>query len=271
MEPVRISTPLAEAEIYPYGAHLTQWTPRGHRPVLYVSPKSSFVPGRAIRGGVPIIFPWFGPRSDGSSGPAHGFARTSEWTLEEQTDASVALSLASSAATRALFDGEFRVQFRIHVGTDLRMELQTTNLGQRPFTFEEALHTYFAVGAIEQTTVTGLEGAIYHDKTENFRVKTQDGQPIRFTAETDRMYLDTQTTCTIHDGEWKRAIVVEKHGSRSTVVWNPWMGKTHAMSDMDPEGWRNMVCVETANAGGNAIRLAPGTSHALSVIVSLAS
>jgi glucose-6-phosphate 1-epimerase len=143
-----ISTPAAEADIYLQGAHVTHWTPRGQRPVLFVSPKSLFAPGKAIRGGVPIIFPWFGARSDGKPGPAHGFARSMEWAIEGarlRNDGKVEITLALSPndATRGFGYAAFHLQFRVTVGSDLEMELETRNDGQEPLTYEEALQLRF--------------------------------------------------------------------------------------------------------------------------------
>src|SRR5258707_8868940 len=142
-----ISTRAAEADLYLQGAHLAHWTPRGQRPVLFVSPKSLFAAGKAIRGGVPIIFPWFGSRSDGKPGPAHGFARTSQWTVEGARQLAdgrgeITLALSSNNATRDFFDAAFRLRFRVTIGAELEMELEASNEGKAPFTFEEALHTY---------------------------------------------------------------------------------------------------------------------------------
>ncbi|MEO5924268.1 MAG: D-hexose-6-phosphate mutarotase [Bryobacteraceae bacterium] len=256
MEPIRISTPLAEAELYSYGAHLARWTPRGHRPVLYLSPRSLFTPGKGIRGGVPIIFPWFGPKEGAA---AHGFARTSEWSVESQRtleDGRVEIALVLA-----------NVRFRLTIGLELKMELETTNVGKDVLVFEEALHTYFTVGDVEQVTVAGLEGAEYLDKTDDYQRKRQAEEPIRFDRETDRTYVNTRSTCTILDPSWERRIVVEKSGSASTVVWNPWIEKAMAMSDMEPDGWKQMVCVETGNIGENAVRLAPGESHTMTATI----
>src|ERR1700733_951265 len=171
-----ISTPAAEADLYLQGAHLTHWTPRGQRPVLFVSPKSLFQPGKAIRGGVPIIFPWFGPRGDGKSGPAHGFARTLEWGVEETRllddgRVEVTLSLAPNDATRGLGYGAFHLRFRMTVGAKLEMELEIRNDAPEPLLYEEALHSYFAIGDIHQVSITGLEGTTYIDKTDGFKRK----------------------------------------------------------------------------------------------------
>jgi len=271
-EVIRVSTPLAEAELYPSGAHLAKWTPSGQRPVLFLSPRSLFTPGKAIRGGVPIIFPWFGPRSDGSPGAAHGFARTMEWTKESQRTlddgkVEIAMVLAASDATRVLFDASFHLRFRVTIGSELEMALETTNDGPEPFTFEEALHTYLAVGDVRETTITGLEGTLYIDKADGFRRKTLGSEAIRLDRETDQMHLHTSATCTLHDPVWNRRIVVEKRGSASTVVWNPWIEKTLGMSDMAPDSWTKMVCVETANVGENSIQLAPGATHSMSATI----
>src|SRR5271154_7003228 len=157
-----ISTPLAEAEVYLQGGHVARWTPSGQRPVLFVSPKSLFSPGKAIRGGVPVIFPWFGGRSDGKPGPAHGFARSMEWALEGTKlsggNVEITLVLAPSDATRALGYAGFHLRFRVTVGAELKMELETRNDSPEPLTYEEALHTYFAIADIDQARTTGLEG-----------------------------------------------------------------------------------------------------------------
>lgn len=267
-----ISTPAAEAEVYLQGAHVTHWTPRGRRPVLFVSPKSLFQPSKAIRGGVPIIFPWFGPRGDGKSGPAHGFARTMEWAIEgtqlhHDGRVEITLSLAPNDVTRGLGYGAFRLRFRVTAGAMLEMELETRNDATEPFTYEEALHTYFAIADIHRVSVTGLEGTTYIDKTDGFKRKQLSSEPLRIAKETDQVHLSTQAACVIDDPVWNRRIIIEKGGSESTVVWNPWIDKTKGMSDMAPDDWRGMICVETANAADNAVHLPPGATHKLTASI----
>ena len=267
-----ISTPAAEAEVYLQGAHVTHWAPRGQRPVLFVSPKSLFQPGKAIRGGVPIIFPWFGPRGDGKSGPAHGFARTTEWAIEgtqlhHDGRVEITLSLDPNDATRGLGYDNFHLSFRVTAGAKLEMELETRNDATEPFTYEEALHTYFAIADIHRVSVTGLEGTTYIDKTDGFKRKQLSSEPLRIAKETDQVHLSTNAACVIHDPVWNRRIIIEKSGSESTVVWNPWIDKTKGMSDMPPDDWRGMICVETANAADNAVHLAPGASHRLTASI----
>jgi len=264
-----ISTPTADAELYLQGAHLTNWTPHGQRPVLFLSPKNPFVAGKAIRGGVPIIFPWFGPRRDGKPGPDHGFARTTEWTLEsararDDGTIEILLTLTSSAATRELFAPDFLLRFRVTVGSTLEMELETHTVSTEAFRFEAALHAYLAVSDVRHASVTGLEGTVYIDKTDGFKRKSRDAQPLRIAKETDQVYVNTSGPCIVHDPAWNRRIVVEKSGSESTVIWNPWIEKTETMSDMEPDGWKQMLCVEAANVADNAVHLPPGGSHKMS-------
>ena len=260
-----ISTPATEAVIYLQGAHVTHWTPRGQRPVLFVSPKSLFAPGKPIRGGVPVIFPWFGPRSDGQPGPMHGFARITEWQIEEarlRSDGNVEITFGLAPD-----DSTCHLRFRVTVGSQLEMELEVRNLAEKPLRYEEALHTYFAIGDIRQASVSGLEGASYIDKTDGFKRKERGPEPMRFAKETDQVYLNTRATCVIHDPVWNRRIVVEKSGSDTTVVWNPWIEKTKSLADMATDDWQELVCVETANASENAVHLAQGASHTLRTLV----
>ena len=254
MDVIRISTALAEAEVHRAGAHVATWTPRGERPVLYLSPRAVFAPGKPIRGGVPIIFPWFGPSAAG----AHGYARTAVWDVEEQSVDGVVMVLRPNA--------EIELRFRVAVGSTLEMVLEATNKGRAPFRFENALHTYFAVGDVRQIHITGLEGSEYIDKVDGSQRK-RDADAIRFTGERDQVHVNTSATCVIHDPLWNRRIEIEKSGSLSTVVWNPWIERTLAFPDMDPNGWRDMVCVESGNIGENAVELAPGATHRMSVTI----
>lgn len=255
---IAISTPLAESTIYLHGAHVTAWTPRGQRPVLFISSRSGYEAGKPIRGGVPIVFPWFGPRSDGQPGPLHGFARIREWTVESteiQPDGTAAVQLGLSAEWS-------RLTFRVLAGATLEMELTVRNESDTEQRFEEALHTYFAIGDIHQVSITGLQGTTCLDKTDNFARKQCTG-PIRFAKETDQVHLNTASTCEIGDPAWQRTIVVEKSGSNTTVVWNPWIEKTRTLTDVAPDDWQSMVCIESANALENAIVLAPAASHTM--------
>jgi glucose-6-phosphate 1-epimerase len=268
----RVATALAEATVYLQGAHLAQWTPRGQRPVLFLSERSLFAPGHPIRGGVPVIFPWFGDRTDGKAGPAHGFARRMDWSLEETRlcdDGRLAIRLALSPndATRALGFDSFRAYFRLAIGEELEMQLEIHNEGSQKLTYEEALHSYFSIGDVHQISVSGLEDTTFIDKTDAFKRKMQGNSPLRISRETDQVHLNTKAACVLHDPVWNRRITIEKGGSESTVVWNPWIEKTKGMTDMGAEDWKSMVCIETANAADNLVQLLPGESHKMTALV----
>jgi glucose-6-phosphate 1-epimerase len=268
------------ADVYLHGAHITRWDPAGGRPVLWVSRSSAFAAGQPIRGGVPICFPWFGAHPSDPKQPGHGFARIREWRLVPPPEAlargdedavAAELELHSTEPPHSAWPHAFSARYRVVVGTTLTMQLDVANTGEAPFSFEEALHTYFAVSDVRRTTISGLEGRPYLDKVAAFAERVQPQEPIRVTAETDRVYLDTQATCTIHDPGWKRRISIAKQGSNSTVVWNPWIDKARAMPDFGDDEWPEMVCVETCNVGANRVTLAPGERHQIRADIMVAA
>jgi glucose-6-phosphate 1-epimerase len=267
------STPLATAEVYLQGAHLTAWKPADQSPVLWVSGQSVFAPGKAIRGGVPICFPWFAAQATDPKAPGHGFARTRSWTLvaaREMANGSVTLSLAleDDESTRAgAWPHRFRATFTIEIGRTLTMALAVENRDVVPVMFEEALHTYFAVHDVRDIDITGLENTAYLDKVQQMAERRPSVEPIRFTGETDRIYLDTRADCVIHDPGMRRRIVISKTGSETTVVWNPWVDKARALSDFGDDEWPEMVCVETCNVSVHAVTLAPGEQHLMSATI----
>jgi glucose-6-phosphate 1-epimerase len=269
----RVTTPAAEATIYLQGAHLTHWKPAGQEPVLFLSARSEFAPGKAIRGGVPVIFPWFGPRHDGKAGPQHGFARTAVWDLAFAAvagdDVHLTFTLAPSETSRELGFGELRLAYRMAIGRKLMLELTVANDSAAAVQFEEALHTYFAVADVQRATLTGLGGTEYIDKRDGMRRKLQPEGAMTLTGTTDRVYLNTTAACVIGDVAGERRIIVEKSGSRSTVVWNPWAELAATMVDMEPDGWRTMLCVETANVGEDAVMLQPGATHTMQAEISI--
>lgn len=270
---IDLTTALAAAQVWLHGAHVTSFRPAGARPVLFLSRLSHFEKDKAIRGGVPVIFPWFGPRAGQPDSPAHGFARTMPWVVESLTcedggNVSLVLALESSEATRAQWPHEFILRHRISVGSELTMILEVTNRSAAPFSFEQALHTYLAVSDIREVIVTGFEGSEYLDKVDAARRKTQDHLPIRISGEADRVYLNTHATCTVEDPGMSRSISVEKSGSDSTILWNPWDSRAARLTDLGGE-WPGMICIETANAAENAVTLAPGATHAMRATVRL--
>jgi glucose-6-phosphate 1-epimerase len=268
-----ITTPAASATVYLQGAHVAEWQPAGQQPVLFMSAASAFKKGKAIRGGIPVIFPWFGDRHDGQPGPAHGFARTEEWEFGFAALAGDELHLSflltPNETSRALGFDHFRVSYHLTIGRTLNLKLSVVSDAQTPLVYEEAFHTYFAVGDVRETSVTGLHNVEYLDKRDGGAQKTQADDPLILTRDTDRVYLDTESTCVIDDKANARKITVAKSNSSTTIVWNPWTELTAKMADMEPEGWKGMICIESANAADASITLAHGEIHHMGCVISV--
>jgi len=269
---VQITTPTATGEIYLHGAHVTSWKPAGKEDVFFVSPHSLWQEGHAIRGGVPICFPWFGGKADDPHAPDHGFVRTKEWKLEKitanQGSVAVDLSTESSPETKHWYSSDFHLLYRVTCGAELTLELILSNTGKEPLRFEEALHSYHNVGDVTKAAINGLDGTHYLDKTDSYREKTQAGD-VQITRETDRVYLNTAHPLTLSDPVLQRRIILTKENSLTTVVWNPWSENALTMSDMGADQWKKMLCIETSNVGDFAVRLAPGQQHSMRAIISL--
>ena len=265
-----IDNALGTAYICLQGAHITTFRPKDQvEPVIWVSKFAKFAPGKSSRGGAPVCWPWFGAHATEASFPGHGFARTVMWEVTQSAalpsgETEITLALLENEQTRTQWPHKSRVELNVVVGKSLKASLDTTNLGDAPIQIGEALHTYFQISDIEAVQVTGLENTVYLDKVGEATRRTQNG-PITFTGEVDRVYVDTETTCYIVDPAYERRIKIAKSGSRSTVVWTPWNEKADKMGDFGPDGWRQMVCVESVNALENVVIVAAGETHRMSV------
>ncbi len=222
----------ADAEVYLQGGHVTRWQPHGAEPVLFLSRRAAYAPGKAIRGGVPLIFPWFGPHATDRRAPIHGFAHSRPWRLVTSgpgADGAVVLELGleDDEATRAAWPSAFSLRYR----------------------------------------VTGLGDTPYIDKVDAMTRKQHGAEPLRLTGETDRVFLGTRARCVVTDRALGRRLIVDKTGSATTVVWNPWSAKAAEIADLEPDDWRRLVCVETANAADDAVTLAAGARHVMSATI----
>jgi len=266
MPMLEISTAWSTAEIYLHGAHVTQFRKKGEPPLLFMSQCARFAEGQPIRGGVPVIFPWFGAR-EGMG--AHGFVRQKAWELKEfapAADGSVSVRFRFPDYPEAATYPAFGLEYVVTVNEELTLELIVTNRSAtEPFPFENCLHTYFAVGDIGAVEVTGLKGAAYLDNTANLARKTEAAEAIHVASEVDRVYLDTPATVEIRDAKLGRVIRIEKENSASTVVWNPWIAKSQQMPDFGNEEYHQMICVESGNVKSNQLTLPPGRSASLKV------
>ena len=239
----------ATAKIALQGAHLFHYQAKDKEPLLWLSKEAFFEKGKAIRGGVPICFPWFGLNTEDTSLPQHGFARKQMWKListHELADGSTHLQLMLTAnkETRALWDYSFVLIYDITIGRELTLKLNTINCDTEAFEITQALHSYFNVSDISNVSINGLENTIYYDSLERELVKQHKALTIN--EEVDRVYFDASSKITLDDGE--RKIELNQEGSKSLVVWNPWVEKSEAMCDMADDGYETMICLETANA-----------------------
>lgn len=266
---VDVANNKSSASIALQGAHLLTWSLHGQPPVIWLSKAAKFAPGKSVRGGAPICWPWFGAHPRESSYPSHGYARTVPWEVIEtkalsESNTHLIFRLVTSDATRALWPHETPVECHVTVGAALEMALVTRNEGKTPVVIGDALHTYFEVGDVRKVKVQGLDGCPYLDKVEDFKRKQQSGA-VTIGSEVDRIYLDSTADCLIEDQEYRRVIRIAKRGSRSTVVWNPWIEKANQMGDLGPNGYLAMLCVESTNAADDVVTLAPGAEHRLYV------
>jgi len=262
-----ISNAWCRGRVYLQGGHVTDYQPQGQDPVLWTSSTSLYQPGKAIRGGIPVCWPWFGNHPSDPVKPAHGFARTALWNLvttsyNSKGETVITLSLNDSPQTHAIWPHPFYLTLTIVFGTSLQLLLTMENRSASLVSLSCALHSYFRVGDWQTCWIHGLDGVDYLDKVEGYARRTQSGEVV-FEQETDRLYLIPDAPCRIEIPESGRDILVRQQGSTATVVWNPGPVKASAMGDMIGEEYREMVCVETAIAPQAAIILQPGARHVL--------
>lgn len=247
------------------GAHVTDWIPEGHDPVLYMSADAILETGKPIRGGIPVCWPWFGPHPTDSTKPAHGFVRQMAWEVdvarESDSGVDIVLKLQDSAATRAFWPHSFQVRLHVHMGATLLVSLQAQNTGSSAWTMTGALHTYFNVEDVRKISIHGLHGTQYVEGRLSPDKRPQSGTII-IDQEVDRMYI-SDATVIVHDPLWKRELVIEKAGSLATVVWNPWIEKSKRLADLPDEAYPEFLCVEAANAGEDVVTVQPGQEHLL--------
>lgn len=260
--PHLVDTPTCSGEMNDYGAQVTRWAPAGAEPVLYVSTAVRFEPGYAIRGGIPVCWPWFGPGRHEGMEPSHGFVRTTAWELVDRVDEPDAVTfvhrITSAMATSAHFPHPYAVELRSRFGVTLEVSLTTTNTGELGFDYEEALHAYLVVGDVREVELEGLDGTPFFDKvTRSDRV---NAGTLVLEGETDSVFR-TSGPVTLRDPVLGRRLTITTEGASDMVVWNPWEHKAKGVADIGDDDWKHFVCVEAANVLGQAVTLEPGESH----------
>jgi glucose-6-phosphate 1-epimerase len=272
MPRVRITSPRCDGEIYLHGAQVTSWKPAGADEVFFLSSKSRWEDGQAIRGGIPICFPWFRAKVDDRQAPAHGFVRTKAWQLASivptENDIVISMCTGNDERTQRWWPGDFRLTHRVTFGSVLTLELVCTNTGTRPLRFEEALHTYNRVANVKKVRLQGLDTVHFLDNTDSNREKTQRGD-ISIVSTTDDAYLNTKSAVDLADADMRRRIRLRKEGSLTTVVWNPWREGANGLRDLGDGEWTKFLCIEASNILSLAVDLAPGQEHTLKAVLSV--
>jgi D-hexose-6-phosphate mutarotase len=266
---LEVSTAWSTAEIYLHGAHVTHFKKKDDAPLLFLSQVSRFDTTQPIRGGIPVVFPWFGPREGMGQ---HGFARVKAWELKEfapAPDGSASVRFRLPEYPEGSAFPPFTAEYTVTVDHSLTLQLAVTNNSpDQEFAFENCLHTYFEVGDIKSVRIKGLKGASYLDKVASFAERTETNEELTISSEVDRIYLNTTAPVEIIDPALKRKIRVDKQGSLSTVVWNPWITKSQQMPDFGNEEYERMVCIESGNVASNMVKLPPGETSRLKVELS---
>ncbi|MFA0966157.1 D-hexose-6-phosphate mutarotase [Pseudomonas amygdali] len=271
----------AELLVAQQGAHILSYQVAGQQPLVWLNEEAVFKQGKPIRAGMPICWPWFGNlernpqsvqamRDSSESAKAHGEVRALDWQLlgiGADGDA-LLVEFVLPEAEGHLPGWPHNVALKLSVRLDhaLNVSLVSYNCGTESVVISQALHTYFAVSDVRQVSVEGLDGLRYIETLANWEEREQAGD-LTFTGETDRIYKDIPGVLSIVDPQWQRRIHIRSTGSKSAILWNPWIEKTGKFTDMAADGWQRMVCVETANVLDDVVTLAPDQMHVLGVSI----
>ncbi|MCH9697892.1 MAG: D-hexose-6-phosphate mutarotase [Gammaproteobacteria bacterium] len=265
---IEVHSSLATAVVSLYGGHVLEFKPVDqNEQLLFVSNQALYQTGKAIRGGIPVCWPWFGAAPD-STGPAHGLVRTRPWQLRKTALADdgsidITLGIQDDAETRKIWNHRFDLSLVITINQTLSLQLITYNTGNSEFKLTQALHSYFLVGDSRSVQIKGLENLSYIDKTDDGQLKQQQGC-VSISEETDRVFnTESEPRLTLLDPSLSRSTDIQSNNCRTAVVWNPWKHKSESMKDLGHSDYMRFVCIETANAGNNVIHVKPDSKFSL--------
>lgn len=270
---IQVCHPLGQAVVALQGAQVLQYAPVGAEPVIWLSERVEYKSGQALRGGVPVCWPWFGDLSrnpdqireqyDLTSAPAHGWARTALWELVRVDESARRVTLVLQVSENSLANAPTNIgvipSLEIGVGAALTLKLGNRNASTKPAMLSQALHTYLAVSDINNVEIAGLEGVPYIDTVGQWH-EMRSNNPIRLSAETDRIYQGDVAHVQLQDSGWNRTLHIKTQHSRSLVLWNPHIEKSMRLNQFAPDAWRRMVCIESANVAKDMLMLLPGES-----------
>lgn len=270
LEAIEISNKFCDALITLQGGQILKFfSKKQNKDLLWLSDLAEYETGKAIRGGIPLCFPWFGGHPTNTNLPAHGFARNSLWQLtsinEDATGHHILLELNDSETTRLYWNYAFKLEMLIHCGEDLKLEFKLQNLDPQTFEFGFAWHSYFPTKT-QNSQVLGLQNSSYIDQLDGNQIKTQTGEVIIFTAELDRIYPKTSGQFSIQQNEQDHIYI--KSTAKSAVVWNPWIEKTKRLTDVRDDAWQDFICVEMGQVATEQVHLAAGQHVCYAVQIS---
>ncbi len=268
MQMAVISNDYASSIISLYGGQILSFKPHNSEDLLFISSQADFIVGKAIRGGIPVCFPWFNAHPTNKDLPNHGFARISKWDIEKTEqlltgETRIIISLSSNEKTKKLWKYNFKIELEIIIGKNLMIKWQTENLDEEEFIFSQALHSYFKIGNIDNVIIKGLENQRFMEPLILEEPFEGEKNHLTISRHIDRDYLNSESECEILDNSLNRKIIISKKGSLSTVVWNPWKELSAKMNDLGKDDYRSFVCVETANTHYNPVTVQPNEKHIL--------
>ena len=267
-----VDNQFCQATIAFQGAQVLCYERKQSSPLLWLSDLNDWQAGQAIRGGIPICFPWFGQHPTQTDLPSHGFARNMDWQLQQATENAhghhLIFVLRDNAATRLLWNHAFEAVMDIHLGEQLHFEFRVKNNDQHPFAFSFAWHSYFQIEDITQTKLHGLEHTRFLDQLcTSASYNSGDTQPISFSSETDRIYQQASGNYQVRSA-LESTIDIHSASCSSVVVWNPWSEKAARLNDMPNDAWKNMLCVECGQVDTATVHLAAGQPMVYQLTVS---
>lgn len=262
---ISIKNQSATALISLHGGQILSFKPiEVEEDLFFLSSKSYYSDGKAIRGGVPVCWPWFGPDPKGLQRPNHGFVRSHLWTIVStattDTETKVSLQFLERYKKEKTWRQPFALTLEITIGTTLGLKLITHNTGDKPFSITQAFHSYFHVGDIDQVQVSGLEGRNYFDKLDQGTEKSQ-ASTLTPSEEIDRIYTDVKNELIINDPVFKRKIQISSPNNETVVVWNPGQKTSRTIADLKNKAYKQFICVETGNIAFDLIHVPADGEH----------
>ena len=266
-----LNHPNFDAAFSLHGAHLVHYQKKQQAPLIYTSKVAFFDSNKAIRGGVPICWPWFGNTTFSKSNnlPGHGFARINKWTVSQiiETDngIDISFSFTSNTSTKTMWNHDFELTLTASLSDNIELSLITKNTGDSSFSYGGALHTYLNIADVEQCVVKGLAES-YSDSLDNKQIKTNT-QPLLINKPIDSIYAVNEGEIIVDDNDNKRKIMITNQGNDAVVVWNPWVEGAKGFADMPDDGYKTMLCIEAAITSEAGTVVKAGQSHTLKTII----